>query len=57
MIGFLVRGIVMIKIRIRVKVRVRIGVMFKISVYRWSNCRRSKCHTFVDITWYLLIPI
>ena len=44
MIGFLVQGRVRIKIRIRVRVRVR--VMFNISVYHWSNCRRSKCHTF-----------
>ena len=44
MIGFLVRGRVRIKIRIRV--RVRVGVMFNGGVYRWSNCRRSKCRTF-----------
>ena len=41
MIGFLVRGRIRIKIRIRI--RVGVGVTFNISVYHWSNCRRSKC--------------
>ena len=45
MIGFLVRGRVRIKIRIRV--RVRVGVTFNVRVYHWSNCRRSKCRTFI----------
>ena len=40
MIGFLDRGRVRIKIRIRA--RVRVGVMFNISVYHWSNCRREQ---------------
>ena len=34
-IGFLVRS--------RVGIRVRVGVMFNVSIYHWSNCRRSKC--------------
>ena len=45
MIGVLVRGRVRIKIRIRV--RVRDGVMFNVSIYHTSNCRRSKCRTFI----------
>ena len=45
MIWFLVRSRVRIKIRIRV--RVRVGVTFYVSVYRWSNCRRSKCCPFL----------
>ena len=44
MIGLLVRGRVRIKIRFRDSVRV--GVTFNVSVYYWSNCRRSKCRTF-----------
>ena len=44
MTGILVRGRVRIKIRIRV--RVRVGVTFKVSVYHWSKCCRSKCRTF-----------
>ena len=48
MIGLLVRDRVRIKIRIRVRVRVRVGVMFNVRVYRWSNCRRSKCRTFIE---------
>ena len=44
-IRFLVRGKVRIKIKIRIRVRVR--VTFNVRVYHWSNCRRSKCHTFV----------
>ena len=47
MIGLLVRDWVRVKIMIRDKVRV--GVTFNITVYHWSNCRRSKCHTFVVI--------
>ena len=43
MIGFLVWGRVRIKIRIRVRVR----VTFNVRVYRWSNCRRSKCRTIL----------
>ena len=43
MIGFVVRG------RVRLKIRVRVGVTFNISVYHWSNCRRSKCRTFASI--------
>ena len=39
-IGFLVPGTVRIKIRIRV--RVRVGVMFNVSIYQRSNCRRNK---------------
>ena len=46
MIGFMVQGRVRIKIRIRVRVRVRVGVMFNVSIYHKSNCRRSKCQTF-----------
>ena len=42
MIGFLVRG----RVRVKIRIRVRVGVMFKVSVYHWSNCRRSKCRTF-----------
>ena len=38
MIGFLVRG----RIRIKIRIRVRVGVMFNVSVYHGSNCRRSK---------------
>ena len=45
MIGFLVRGRVRIKTRFRV--RVRVGVTFNVSIYHRSNCRRSKCWTFV----------
>ena len=45
MIGFLDWGRVRIKIRIRVRVSVRVGVMCNVRVYRWSNCRRSKCRT------------
>ena len=45
MIGFLVRGRVRIKMMIRV--RVRVGVTFNVSVYHWSNCRGSKCCTFL----------
>ena len=44
MIGFLVRG------KVRIKIRVRVGVTFNVRVYRWSNCRRSKCRTFVSYT-------
>ena len=40
MIGFVVWG------RVRLKIRIRVGVTCNISVYLWSNCRRSKC-TFV----------
>ena len=40
MIGFLVRG------SVRIKVWVRVRVTFNISVCHWSNCRRSRCHTF-----------
>ena len=43
MIGFLVWG----RVRIKIRVRVRVGVTFNVRVYHWSNCRRSKCHTFV----------
>ena len=42
MIGFLVRVRVRVRIRIWIRVRVRFGVTFNVSVYRWSNCRRSK---------------
>ena len=56
MIGFLVWGRVRIKIRIRIRVRVRIGVMFNISVYHWSNCRRSKCRTFHFKAWLIARP-
>ena len=52
MIGFLVRDRVRIKIMIRVRVRVRVGVTFNVGVYRWSNCRRSKCRTFATSTDY-----
>ena len=48
MIGFLVQGSVRIKIRIRVRVGVKVGVTFNAGIYRWSNCRRSKCRTFVQ---------
>ena len=34
-IGFLARG------RVMIKIRVRVGVTFNVSVYHWSNCRRS----------------
>ena len=44
MIGFLVRGIY--RVRVKIRIRVRVGVKFKVSVYHWSNCRRSKC-TFI----------
>ena len=49
MIGFLVWGRVRIKIRVRfrVRVRVRVGVTFNINIYHRSNCRQSKCRTFV----------
>ena len=47
MIGFLVRGRVRIKNRNRV--RVRVGVTFNVRLYRWSNCRRSKCRTFPNM--------
>ena len=52
MIGFLVRG----RVRLKIRIRVRVGVMFNISVYHWSNCRRSKYCTFSltyfrPITW------
>ena len=47
MIGFLVRGRVRIKIRFRVRVPVRVGVTFNVGIYNRSNCRRSKCHTFI----------
>ena len=40
MIGFLVQG------RVRIKLRIRVGITFKVSVYLWSNCGRSKCRTF-----------
>ena len=43
MIGFLVQG--RVRIKIRIWVRVRVGVTFNISVYHWSNCRRSKRRT------------
>ena len=46
MIGFLVQGMVRIKIRIRIRIRVSVGVMFNVSIYHQSNCRRSKCLTF-----------
>ena len=46
MIGFLVQGRVRIKNKIRIRVRVRVGVMFNLSIYHKSNCRRSKCRTF-----------
>ena len=46
MIGFLVQGRVRIKIRIRVRVGVGVRVMFNVSIYHMSNCRRSKCCTF-----------
>ena len=50
-IGFLVRDGVRINIwiKIRIRVRVRVGVMFNIRVYHWSNCRRSKCRTFLGV--------
>ena len=53
MIGYLVRGRIRIKIKIRV--RVRVGVTFNVRVYRWSNCRRSKCRTFSDLLLLLLL--
>ena len=58
MIGFLIQG----RVRIRIRVRVRVRVMFKVSIYYWSNCRRSKCHTFVsspgtDDLWPLLLGL
>ena len=40
MIGFLVGD------RVRIKIRIRVGVTFNVSIYHWSNCRRSKCRTF-----------
>ena len=49
MIELLVRGRVRIKIRIRIRVRVMVGVTFNVRVYRWSNCRRSKCWTFICV--------
>ena len=42
MIGCLVRG----RVRITIRIRIRVGVLFNVSVYHWSNCRRSKCHTY-----------
>ena len=42
MTGFLVRG----RVRIKIRVRIRVAVTFNVSVYHWSNCRRSKCRTF-----------
>ena len=44
MIGFLVQG--KVRIMIKFRVRVRVGVTFNVSIYRRSNCRRSKCRTF-----------
>ena len=44
MIGFLVQG----RARIKIRIRVRIGVTFNINIYHWSNCRRSKCCTFIN---------
>ena len=43
MIGFLILG------RVMIKIRVRVGVTFNVRVYRWSCCRRSKCRTFGKI--------
>ena len=48
MIGFGGRGRVRIKIRIRIRIRVGVTYTISISVYHWSNCRRSKCRTFVQ---------
>ena len=45
MIGFLIRD----RVRINIRIRVRVGVMFNVRVYRWSNCRWSKCRTFQEI--------
>ena len=42
MIGFLVQD----RVRIKIKIRVKVKVTFHISVYHWSNCRRSKCRAF-----------
>ena len=39
MIGFWVQG------RVGIKIKIRVGVRFNVSVYHWSNCRRSKWHT------------
>ena len=41
MIGCLVRG------RVRFEITIRVRVRFNVSVYHRSNCRRSKCCTFV----------
>ena len=46
MIGFLFQG----RVRIKIRIRVRVGVMFNVSIYHRSNCRRSKCRTFL-ISW------
>ena len=39
--GFLVPG------RVRIEIRGRDGVSFNVSIYHWSNCRRSKCRPFL----------
>ena len=49
MIGVLSQG--RVRIKIRIGIRVRVGVTFDVSIYHWSNCRRSKCRTF--LTSYL----
>ena len=36
-------------IKIRIRVRVRVGATFNVSVYHWSDCRRSKCRTFFSL--------
>ena len=46
MIGILVWG------RVRIKIRIGVGVMFNISVYHWSKCRRSKRCTFPN--WLII---
>ena len=47
MIVFLVRG----RVGVKISIRVRVGVTFSVSVYHWSNCRRSKCRTFKLRDW------
>ena len=38
------------RIKLRIRIRVRVGVKFNVSVYRWSNCRRSKCTFSPNLT-------
>ena len=45
MIGVLIRG--RARIKIRFSVRVRVGITFNVRIYHRSNCRQSKCRTFL----------